>query len=88
MILLDNSINPIVLTMLSEVTTKEISEVQYSETFEENVRVARSGGKVAGNARKEIEEQTGRLVITSKNAAQLNTIVTELIKDISEDSEK
>ena len=58
----------LVLTMLSEATTKEISEVQQPETFEENVRAARSGGKVAGNARKEIEEQTGRPVITSKNA--------------------
>ncbi|MBQ3201761.1 MAG: hypothetical protein IJB22_07570 [Clostridia bacterium] len=78
----------LVLTMLSEATTKEISEVQQPETFEENIRVARSGGKVAGNARKEIEEQTGRPVITSKNAAQLNTIVTGLIEGISEDTEK
>lgn len=78
----------LVLTMLSEATTKEISEVQQPETFEDNVRVARSGGKVAGNTRKEIEEQTGRPVITSKNAAQLNTIVTGLIEGISEDTEK
>lgn len=43
---------------------------------------------MADNTRKEIEEQTGRPVITSKNAAQLNTIVTGLIEGISEDTEK
>ena len=77
----------LVLTMLSEATTKEISEVQQPETFEENIRVARSGGQVAGNARKEIEELTGRPVITANNAAQLNTIVTGLIEGISEETE-
>ena len=77
----------LVLTMLSEATTKEISEVQQPETFEENIRVARSGGQVAGNARKEIEELTGRSVITAKNAPQLNTIVTGLIEGISEETE-
>ena len=77
----------LVLTMLSEATTKEISEVQQPETFEENIRVARSGGQVAGNARKEIEELTGRSVIAAKNAPQLNTIVTGLIEGISEETE-
>ncbi len=77
----------LVLTMLSEATTKEISVVQQPETFEENIRVARSGGQVAGNARKEIEELTGRSVITAKNAPQLNTIVTGLIEGISEETE-
>ena len=61
--------------------------VQQPETFEENIRVARSGGQVAGNARKEIEELTGRSVITAKNAPQLNTIVTGLIEGISEETE-
>lgn len=74
----------LVLTMLSEATTKEISEVQQPETFEENVKVARSGGRVAGNARKEIEEQTGRPVITAKNAVQLNAIVTGLIEGVAD----
>ena len=77
----------LVLNMLSEATTKKISEVQQPETFEENIRVARSGGKVAGNARKEIEELTGRPVITAKNAPQLSTIVTGLIEGISEETE-
>ena len=77
----------LVLTMLSEATTKEISEVQQPETFEENIRVARSGGQVAGNARKEIEELTGRSVITAKSAPQLNTLVTGLIEGISEEAE-
>lgn len=45
-----------------------------------NVEVARSGGKVAGDARKAIEQQTSVPVITSKNAAQLNQVVTNLLE--------
>lgn len=78
----DNMSNlELVLTMLSEASTKEISEVHQPETFEENVAVARTGGAIAGSARKEIEKRTGRPVITSQNAAQLGTLVTGLIED-------
>ena len=53
-----------------------------------NVEVARSGGKVAGDARKAIEQQTGVPVITSKNAAQLNQVVTNLIEATDEIASK
>lgn len=46
--------------------------------------VARAGGKVAGDARKAIETQTGVPVITSKNAAQLNEVVTNLLEDTAD----
>lgn len=57
-----------------------VSKQKAPEGLRENVEVARSGGKVAGDARKAIEQQTGMPVITSKNAAQLNQVVTNLIE--------
>ena len=70
----------LVLNMLAEATTTEISRQKAPEGLQENVEVARSGGKVAGDARKAIEQQTGVPVITSKNAAQLNQVVTNLLE--------
>lgn len=70
----------LVLNMLAEATTTEISKQKAPEGLRENVEVARSGGKVAGDARKAIEQQTGVPVITSKNAAQLNQVMTNLIE--------
>ena len=74
----------LVLNMLAEATTTEISKQKAPEGLQENVEVARSGGKVAGDARKAIEQQTGVPVITSKNAAQLNQVVTNLIEATGE----
>jgi prophage antirepressor-like protein len=71
----------LVLTMLAEATTTEISKTVKPESFEENQRTARRGGRIAGNARREIEADTGKPVITEKNAAQLNTLVTDMIED-------
>ena len=70
----------LVLNMLAEATTTEISKQKVPEGLRENVAAARSGGKVAGDARKAIEQQTGVPVITSKNAAQLHQVVTNLIE--------
>lgn len=72
------------LNMLAEATTTELTKVQNPEGLEENRKVSRQGGKIAGNARKEIESETGRPVITSQNAKQLNSVVTELIEGVSE----
>ena len=76
----------LVLNMLAEATTTEISKQKAPEGLRENVEVARSGGKVAGDARKAIEQQTGVPVITSKNAAQLNQVVTDLLESVVTDS--
>lgn len=75
----------LVLNMLAEATTTEISKQKGPETFAENVEVARAGGKVAGDARKAVEEQTGAPVITSQNAVQLNQVVTNLIEGVAAD---
>ena len=76
----------LVLNMLAELSTTELSKAEQPQTFEENRGVAQRGGRVAGNARKEIEQQTGRPIITSQNSAQLNEVVTNMIEGvISED---
>ena len=64
----------LVLNMLAEATTTEISKTTKPSTFPENVKVAQKGGAIAGHARQEIEEKTGKPVISSKNAVQLNTV--------------
>ena len=78
----------LVLNMLAEATTTEISRQKAPEGLRENVEVARSGGKVAGDARKAIERQTGVPVITSKSAALLNLVVSILIEATSEIPDK
>jgi sulfur relay (sulfurtransferase) DsrC/TusE family protein len=76
----------LVLNMLAEATTTEISKQKKPETFEENRMVAIEGGEAAGEARFAVEKRTGKPVITSKNAAQLQNIVTGLLEsDISND---
>ena len=71
----------LVLNMLAEATTTEISKQKAPATLSENIDVARAGGKVAGDARKAIETQTGVPVITSKNAVQFSEVVTNLLED-------
>ena len=71
----------LVLNMLAEATTTEISKQKAPSTFSENIAVAREGGEAAGIARKAVEERTGVPVITSKNAAQLSEVVTNLLED-------
>ena len=70
----------LVLNMLAEATTAEISKQKEPETFSENMAVARAGGEAAGEARKAVEARTGVPVITEKNAVQLHQVVTDLIE--------
>lgn len=74
----------IVLNMLAETTTTELSKAHRPEGFEESRIVARRGGKVAGDARLAIEADTGRPAITAENAAQLNAVVTDVIEGVAE----
>lgn len=71
----------LVLNMLAEATTTEISKQKASSTFSENIAVAREGGEAAGIARKAVEARTGVPVITSKNAAQLNQVVASVLEN-------
>ena len=79
----------IVLNMLAEATTTELSKVHQPQGFEENREIAKRGGSYAGETRKSIEADTGRSIITSENAVQLNTVVTDMIEGVvnAEDKE-
>ena len=74
----------IVLNMLAEATTTELSKAHQPEGFSQSQRIARRGGSYAGQVRQSIEEDTGRPVVTSQNAAQLNTVVTQMIENANE----
>lgn len=71
----DNMTNvELVLNMLAEVSTTEISKERNPETFEESKTIARQGGEVAKNARQNIEKQLGHKVVTAKNAKNIKKI--------------
>jgi hypothetical protein len=68
----DNMTNlELVLNMLAEATTTEISKENNPETFMDNKRIAKKGGEIAGNTRKQIEEETGKKIVSSQNAKAL-----------------
>lgn len=65
----DNMTNmELVLNMLAEATTTEISKQEQPDTFEQNQEIAKQGGEIAGTARRQIERKTGKSVVTAKNA--------------------
>ena len=76
----------LVLNMLAEATTTQFSRDRKPTTFQENLAVAKAGGQVAGRTRKDIESQSDTPVITSKNAAQLNQVVTDLLEGAASDT--
>ena len=71
----------VVLNMLAEATTTELTKTTNPKGLEENKKVAKEGGSVAGNARKEIEQKTGKPVITSKNAVDLSRLIEDVVKE-------
>ena len=74
----------LVLTMLAEASTTDISKTAKPQTFEENKQVAKRGGKVAGIARQALEAETGKPVITEKNAFDFQQLVTDIVEDTAE----
>lgn len=74
----------LVLTMLAEASTTDISKTAKPQTFEENKQVAKRGGKVAGIARQALEAETGKPVITEKNAVNFQQLVTDVVEDAAE----
>jgi hypothetical protein len=79
----------IILNMLAETATKEISKQENPNTFDENKKIAQRGGKIAGNARMELEKEIGHTVISEKNASEihsvgLDSVVTNLIENTSQ----
>lgn len=71
----------LVLNMLAEATTTEISKEKNPETFEDSRIIAKQGGTIAGNTRKEIEEKTGKNIVTKLNAKKLNNSKDSAIKN-------
>ncbi len=84
------STTEIILNMLAETSTKDISAAEKPSGLSESIKVARQGGEVAGIARKALEERTGVPVITSQNAAQLNNVIVDMIEGVvsTEEAEK
>ena len=76
----------LVLNTLAEATTTEISKKEEPQTFEENMKVANEGGSIAGDTRKAIERRTGKSIITSKNAVELNPVMSELIEIVADEN--
>lgn len=74
------STTELVLNMLAETATKEISKVSEPEGFEQSRKAAKRGGTIAGHARKDLEKELGHSVITSKNAVQLNHVISAMIQ--------
>ena len=82
------STTELVLNMLAETAAKDISHAVKPDGIEQNKSVAQRGGRIAGNARRELEEELGHSVITSQNAIQLNHIVEAMIETSAKTSEQ
>ncbi len=78
----------LILNMLAETATKDIANSSNPDGLEENKEVCRRGGSIAGNARKEIEEETGKAVITRKNALDFGNVISDVSKEISDKDDK
>lgn len=78
----------LVLNMLAEATTTELTKTSNPQGLEENKQVAKRGGSIAGNARKEIEQEIGQSVITSKNAIDLGKLISDVSKATEDDDNK
>lgn len=74
----------LVLTMLAEASTRDISRAEEPETFEESRQVAQQGGEVAGIARRALEQRTGKPVITSQNAADFAQLVGDVVEEAAQ----
>ena len=77
----------LVLTMLAEASATDISKVSNPQGFSENQDVARRGGKVAGIARRALEVETGKPVVTSQNAKDFQQLITDIVEDAAALSE-
>ena len=78
----------LVLNMLAEATTTELTNTENPMGLEENKETARRGGTIAGNARKEIEKETGKPVITSKNALDFSRLIEDVSKKAKDVTQK
>jgi len=70
------------VNMLAEATTTEISQQQNPKTFNDSKCIAKKGGTIAGNTRKEIEKETGKKIVTSLNAKNISALKENENKNI------
>lgn len=78
----------LVPTMLAEASTTDIAKAEQPQGFDENQKVARRGGNVAGVARKALEAETGKPVVTAQNAESFRQLVTDIVTDAAQLPEK
>ena len=78
----------LVLNMLAEATVTELTNTADPQGFEENKKIAQRGGNIAGRTRKEIETETGKPVISPKNAIDFSKLIDDVAKAVSEKGEK
>ena len=78
----------LVLNMLAEATVAELTNTTHPQGLEENKKTARRGGRIAGNARKEIEEETGKPVVSVKNAIDFSKLIDGVAKNVMEEGEE
>lgn len=74
----------LVLTMLAEASTTDIAKAEQPQGLDENQKVARRGGNVAGVARRALEAETGKPVVTAQNAESFRQLVTDIITDAAQ----
>jgi len=72
----------LILNMLAETATKDITNTSHPQTFEENKKVTKRGGNVAKVAKETLEQETGRSVITSKNAIDFGKLISDVAKEV------
>lgn len=75
----------IILNMLAETATRDLSANEQPEGFKPSMEIAKRGGRIAGNARRELESELGHSVISEQNAVQPNVVVTGMIEGIAEE---
>ncbi len=81
------STTELILNMLAETSTTDISKEEHPQGLSENIKVAKRGGNVAKIARQALETETGKPAITPQNAAELNKVVVDLIEEVTEKKE-
>ena len=81
------STTELILNMLAETSTTDISKEEHPQGLSENIKVAKRGGNVAKIARQALETETGKSAITHKNVAELNKVVVDLIEEVTEEKE-
>lgn len=82
------STTELILNMLAETATKDITNATNPQGLEENKKVAKRGGNVAKIAKESLEKETGQPVITSQNAVDLGRLISDVTKDVSDEVDK